>query len=81
MTTPDLAGTAADTSDPKSGLRAIVTLRSLADKLELEQVEAALTSGMTWQDIADALGISRQAAHKKFSRKISHPTTRTRSSR
>lgn len=80
MTSPNIAGTAADTSDPKAGLRAIVTLRSLADKLELEQVEAALNSGMTWKDIADALGISRQAAHKKFSRKIASSTT-ARSSR
>ena len=48
----------------------MATLRVLADTLELRQVEAALRSGMTWQEIADALGVTRQAAHKKHSKRI-----------
>ncbi|MBB4882247.1 DNA-binding XRE family transcriptional regulator [Micrococcus flavus] len=42
----------------------------LANTLELRQVEAALRSGMSWQEIADALGVTRQAAHKKHSKRI-----------
>jgi hypothetical protein len=65
-----IAATAADTSDPRAGLRAVASLRMLADTLELRQVEAALRSGMGWQAIADALGVTRQAVHKKYAKRI-----------
>jgi len=70
MESSRVAAVAADTSDPRAGLRAVATLRVLADTLELRQVEAALRSGMNWQDIADALGVTRQAAHKKHSKRV-----------
>lgn len=76
MESPRIAAVAADTSDPKAGLRAVASLRVLADTLELQQVEAALRAGMSWQDIADALGVTRQAAHKKHSKRID-PTIST----
>jgi hypothetical protein len=66
----ELATTAADISDPRAGLRAVASLRVLADTLELRQVEAALRSGMGWQAIADALGVTRQAVHKKYAKRI-----------
>ena len=65
-----MARVAADVSDPRSGLRAIASLRVLADRLELAQVEAALRTGMSWQEVADALGVSRQAVHKKYAKRI-----------
>lgn len=61
---------AADTTDPRKGLLAIATLRSLTDNLEHQQVEAALRAGLSWQAIADCLGISRQAVHKKYAKRI-----------
>lgn len=61
---------AANTSDPRVGLRAIASLRALADRLELAQVEAGLRAGMSWQEVADALGVSRQAVHKKYAKRI-----------
>ncbi len=70
MESTQIASVAADTSDPRAGLRAIASLRALADRLELAQVEAALRSGMSWQDVADALGVSRQAVHKKYAKRI-----------
>ena len=70
MNSTQVAQAAADTSDPRAGLRAVATLRTLADALELRQVEAALRSGMTWQQVADGLGVSRQAVHKKYAKKI-----------
>lgn len=73
MESSQIASVAADTSDPKAGLRAVATLRVLADTLELRQVEAALRAGMKWQDIADALGVTRQAVHKKYSKRV-NPT-------
>lgn len=65
-----IARLAADTSDPRVGLRAIASLRALADRLELAQVEAGLREGMSWQEVADLLGVSRQAVHKKYAKKI-----------
>lgn len=70
MDSKQIATTAADTSDPRAGLRAVTSLRALADTLELRQVEAALRSGMGWQAIADALGVTRQAVHKKYAKRI-----------
>ncbi len=54
MDSPQITAVAADTSDPRAGLRAVASLRTLADVLELRQVEAALRAGMSWQHIADA---------------------------
>ncbi|MDA4894616.1 MULTISPECIES: hypothetical protein [Microbacterium] len=70
MESTRIADVAADTTDPRAGLRAVATLRALADTLELRQVEAALRSGMSWQEVADALGVTRQAAHKKHAKRI-----------
>lgn len=70
MDSAHLTTAAADIRDPRAGLRAVTALRALADTLELRQVEAALRSGQSWQDIADALGVSRQAVHKKYARRI-----------
>ena len=66
----DLTRTMVDagSDDPAVGLRAVVTLRRFTDRLESIQVTAARRSGWTWQQIGDALGISRQAVHKKYRR-------------
>lgn len=74
----DLAAVAADVADPQRGLRAVAALRRLADELELKQVEAALAAGLGWPEIAAALGVTRQAAHKKFSRRVSTELRRPR---
>lgn len=76
MESPDVAAVAADLTDPRAGLRAVASLRVLADTLELRQVEAALRAGMSWQDVADALGVTRQAVHKKHAKRID-PTIST----
>ena len=65
-----VAKVASDTTDPATGLRAVMALRTLTNTLELRQVEAALRAGMTWQQIADALGITRQAVHKKYAKRV-----------
>lgn len=70
MTSVQIATVASDTSDPRAGLRAVASLRALTESLELAQVEAGLVLGMSWQSIADALGVSRQAVHKKYAKKV-----------
>ena len=56
--------------NPREGLRAVRALRELADRLESLQVERARDLGWSWQEIADALGVSKQAVHKKHGRRI-----------
>jgi DNA-directed RNA polymerase specialized sigma24 family protein len=51
--------------DPAVGLSAVASLRALLESLEQLQVENARERGWSWQQIADALGVSRQAVHKK----------------
>lgn len=52
------------------GLAAVVALREYADRLEDAEVERALRAGWTWSQIADALGVTRQAVHKKHLRRV-----------
>ncbi|MFC4630947.1 hypothetical protein ACFO6V_22055 [Promicromonospora alba] len=70
MESTRVADVAADTSDPRAGLRAVASLRALTERLELGQVEAGLRAGMTWLEVAEALGVTRQAVHKKYAKKI-----------
>lgn len=63
-----LAARAGD-ADPSVGLRAVSALRRLLEQLEAAQVRNARVHGWSWQDIADALGVSRQAVHKKHGRR------------
>ena len=67
MTTDTELAAAAGSGDPAEGLRAVRALRELADRLETLQVGRARELGWSWQDIARSLGVSRQAAHKKYS--------------
>lgn len=70
MNATQITDIAADTSDPRAGLRAIASLRALIERFELAQVEAGLRAGMSWQNIAEVLGVSRQAVHKKYAKRI-----------
>ena len=51
--------------DPGIGLAAVASLRRLLESLEALQVENARARGWSWQQIAEALGVSKQAVHKK----------------
>ncbi|WP_029136510.1 HTH domain-containing protein [Nakamurella lactea] len=64
--TKNLAADAAD-ADPDVGLRAVRALRVLVERLEALQVDNARRQAWSWQDIAERLGVSRQAVHKKHS--------------
>ncbi len=56
--------------DPAEGLAAVVALRQLADRLEAGQVERAIDEGWSFAEIAAALGVSRQAVHKKHAKRL-----------
>jgi len=74
---PELAA-AADSSDPRTGLRAVAALGRLLEQLEALQVDNARKHGWSWQEIAEVLGVSRQAVHKKHARRadLSQPDLR-----
>jgi AraC-like DNA-binding protein len=56
--------------DPVAALAAVVALRRLADQLEQAAVERAVEQGWTWSQVAQALGVTKQAVHKKFAHRI-----------
>lgn len=56
--------------DPQTGLRAVAALGRLAEALERAQVASARAQGWSWQEIGDALGVSRQAVHKQHARRL-----------
>ncbi|MEU4292914.1 hypothetical protein AB0E63_32215 [Kribbella sp. NPDC026596] len=59
-----------DPEDPAAGLAAVMALRRLADRLEDSQVEQAMRAGWSWSDVAEVLGVTRQAVHKKHARRL-----------
>jgi hypothetical protein len=56
--------------DPREGLEAVVALRRTLEALEAAQVENAIVAGWSWARIAEVLGVSKQAVHKKHARRI-----------
>jgi len=63
--TSELAN-AAGGRDPTVGLRAVASLRLLVEELQELQVDNAREQGWSWQRIAAALGVSKQAVHKRY---------------
>jgi hypothetical protein len=57
-------------SGPKHGLEAIATLRQELEALERHHVGAAVAEGWSWSQIAIALGVTKQAAHKKHAKAV-----------
>lgn len=45
-------------------------LRRLADQLEDTAVEEAMQAGWSWPEVAEALGLTRQAVHKKHAKRL-----------
>ena len=55
---------------PADGLAAAAALRAIADRLEEAEVERAMRAGWSWSQVAEALGVTRQAVHKKHLRRL-----------
>jgi hypothetical protein len=68
----DLAGKALGT-DPDEGLAAIAELRREIDRVEETQVSRAVRAEWSWKRIGQALGVSRQAVHRKYARRSLPP--------
>jgi hypothetical protein len=51
-------------------LAAVGALRRLADRVEDAAVERAMRSGWSWPEVAEALGVTRQAVHKKHAERL-----------
>ncbi|WP_280336910.1 helix-turn-helix domain-containing protein [Nocardia wallacei] len=52
-------------TDPAVSLRAVGALHRLAERVEANAVAQARARGWTWEQIGDALGVTRQSAHTK----------------
>ncbi|MEO3812177.1 helix-turn-helix domain-containing protein [Sphaerisporangium sp. B11E5] len=53
-------------TDPAVAFRAVGALHRLAERVEALTVASAREQGWTWEQIGDALGISRQSVHAKY---------------
>jgi hypothetical protein len=62
--------TAATSEDPAVGLRAALALRRLAERVEATQIAVARRRGWSWQQIGDALGVTRQSVHAKHGKEL-----------
>jgi hypothetical protein len=61
----ELATEATRFGSPDEGLTAITELRRRLDDLEAWHVDNAIRAGRSWSQIAECLGVTKQAAHKK----------------
>jgi ATP-dependent Clp protease ATP-binding subunit ClpA len=61
-----LAEEAAEAPDPESALETLTALRRELDEFERQQVARALTAGRSFGAIAKAMGVTRQAVHRRF---------------
>lgn len=56
-----------DSPDAKTRVRAIHRLAAGVEALERQVLLNAQSSGLTWAQIGEIYGVSRQAAHRRFS--------------
>ena len=66
----DNLAAAAISENPAVGLRAALALRRLAERVEANQVAVARRQGWSWQQIGDALGVTRQSVHTKHGKEL-----------
>ncbi len=57
--------------DPANGLRASLALHRLAERVEGKHVARARQEGWSWQQIGEALGVTRQSVHTKYNKESS----------
>jgi len=76
----DAANLVAQTAseDPSVGLRGVASLRALVEAVEELQVGRARELGWSWQQIADVLGVSKQAVHQKHGKGERRPRRKGR---
>lgn len=59
---------ALEDEDPLLALRAVAALHEEADRIAAVLVRRARNAGCSWAQVAGALGVSRQAVHKRYGR-------------
>ena len=64
-TLEQLAGGIVRSSDAEEALRALTALRKELELVEPDLVRRAVRGGASWSQVAKALGVSKQAAHRK----------------
>jgi hypothetical protein len=64
--------------DPCQSLHTVTALRAELDAVERDHVVRALAEGRSFTDIAKALGVSRQAAHRRYRHLSGQPPAESR---
>jgi hypothetical protein len=65
-----LAWQASRADSSVEGLSAVATLRARLRQLEETHVDQAVSAGWSWAKIAEPLGVSKQAVHKKHGKRV-----------
>ena len=58
-----------DGDGPIAGLQALAEMRREIGRVEAAYVRRARSAGLSWEAIAQALGVSKQAVHKKYGKR------------
>ena len=76
MVDPSAVAAHTTSDDPEVGLRSVASLRALLETVEELQVRRARELGWSWQQIAELLGVSKQAIHQKYAKGRRRPRRR-----
>lgn len=60
-----LVGLASD-DDPRRALEGAAELRREAERVQEVAVRRARIAGLSWEQVANHLGVTKQAAHRKY---------------
>jgi Clp amino terminal domain, pathogenicity island component len=66
---PQLLRIATRRGDPDAGLTAVAELRRRLEVWEAAHVDEAVSAGWSWRQIAESLGVTRQAAHARHAKR------------
>ncbi|MBE0009618.1 AsnC family protein [Arthrobacter sp. AET 35A] len=64
-----LVGSLDDDGGPVNRLQAVNELRKELGRAETTAVRQARQAGLSWEAIAQALGVTRQAVHKRYGKR------------
>ncbi|MDO5727395.1 MAG: hypothetical protein Q4Q03_05690 [Bowdeniella nasicola] len=56
--------------DIQQGLQRAQLLREEADRQMFYYVQQGVAAGMSWADLAESVGVSRQNLHRKYAKKL-----------
>lgn len=67
---PSTTASSPTPTEVRRQLRAATAMHTEAERIIRYQIQQAIKLGMSWADIAECLGVTRQSAHRKYAKTL-----------